>query len=61
MLPKVNIGQKYHKRALLGEKGLKLKTLILMRIYISILFHIYNLYENLSNGLGGVAIRSFFS
>ena len=35
MLWKVNIGQKYQKGALLREKGLKLKTLTLMLIYIS--------------------------
>ena len=37
----VNIGQKYLKGEQLREKGLKLKTLTLMRIYISIWIHIF--------------------
>ena len=37
----VNIGQKYRKGEKMKEKGLKLKTITLMRIYISIWIHIF--------------------
>ena len=51
---------KVSKMGITEKKGLKLKTLTLMDIYISIWIHIFNLKKNPSNGLRGVSITNFF-
>ena len=56
----VNIGQTYQKGHYRDKNGLKLKTLTLMHIFISVLIHIFNFKKNPLNGLGGVAITNCF-
>ena len=56
----VSIGQKYQKRGITDRKRAKTENLYLnAHLHINTMSHIY-FHENPSNGLGGVAITSFF-
>ena len=51
---------KVSKRGITEKKGIKLKILTLMHIYISICIHIFIFEEKPSRDLGGVAITNFY-